>query len=138
MTSLNRLSTVLKVDAAFCLLCGLPGIVAPASLADFLLPSTPGLFGFPMRDVMLEAGILLALYAAVVFLVSRRQKPGRALVAAFTIADAGWVLGTLLLLALGSFSAWGAVVLLIVAADTALLGWLKLRLLRGDTIVATA
>jgi hypothetical protein len=130
MISLNRLSTVLRADAAFCLLCGLPGIVAPAWLAGFLLPSTPTLLGLPMRDVMLEIGILLALYAVILFLVSRR--PSRALVAAFTLADAGWVLGTLLLLALGGFSAWGAAALLVVAACTALLGWLKLRLLRGE------
>lgn len=140
MNQVNRLPAVLKADAAFCLLCGLPGIVAPGALAGFLLPDTPSLFGFAMRDVMLELGILLSLYAAIVFVVSLRQPASRALVLAFTIADAGWVLGTVLILALagGSFSLWGAIALLVVAADTAILGWLKLRHLRGGAVAALA
>jgi hypothetical protein len=140
MNPANRLPTILKADAAFCLLCGVPGIVAPGWLADFLLPSTPSLFGFAMRDVMLEVGILLALYAVVVFVVSLRQPVNRMLVSVFTIADAGWVLGTVLLLVLagGSFSLWGGVALLIVAIDTAMFGWLKLRALRGGEPTAVA
>ena len=138
MISLDRLPTVLRLDAAFCLLCALPGLAAPAWLADFLLPSAPSLLGLPMRDVMLELGILLALYAVVVFAVSRRPAPNRVLVAIFTAADVAWVLGTVLLLALASLSTWGAAALLVVAADTALLGWLKLRLLRGRTAPAAA
>ena len=51
------------------------------------------------------------------------------------VADAGWVIGTVALLALfpGSFSGWGIVALAVVAVDTGLIGLWKLGHLRRAT-----
>lgn len=139
-SSIQRHALTLQADAAFCLACGLPGLLAPDWLARFLLPGTPSPFGFPMATVMLELGLALAAYALVLFVVSRKAPAHRGLLTVFTLADGAWVLGTVLLLGLfgASFSGWGMLALLAVALDTALLGFLKLRLLRGAAPAALA
>jgi len=132
MTPDPRFTTLLRADAALCLACGLPGLVAPGWLAGFLLPSQSQLFGFPMGTVMLELGILLTVYAGLLLAVSHRAALQRPVAAVSAIADAGWVIGTLALLIAfgGSFSLWGGVALLVVALDTGLMGLWKLRSLR--------
>lgn len=138
MTSDQTIRKYLRADAAFCLVCGLPGLAAPGWLAGFLLPAQPSLFGFPMSTVMLELGIALALYAGLLAFMSFRVSRG--FVAFTVLADGAWVVGTLaLLLAFGSaFSLWGSIALLVVAADTALIGALKWRALRGAARPALA
>lgn len=135
-----RFTTILRADAALCLACGLPGLVAPTWLAGFLLPGQPQLFGFAMSTVMLEVGVLLAVYAGLLLVVSGRAALQRPVAAISAVADAGWVLGTLaLLIAFGSsFSFWGSVALLVVALDTGLMGLWKLRGLRAAAPLATA
>lgn len=128
----RRLAAVLKADAVFCLLCALPGLIGPHWLAGFLVPDTPTLFGFPMSTVMMEAGIVLALSAAALTAIALRSPVNRTLAALSAGVDAVLVAGTVLLLAIvgSAFSLWGALVLLVIAVDTALIAGLKLRALR--------
>ncbi|WP_300300496.1 hypothetical protein [Ferrovibrio sp.] len=121
---------LLRFDAALCLACGLPGLLAAGWTAKFLLPVQTGLFGLPLAGVMLGLGVALAAYAILLAVMSVR--PARGFTTFTILADGLWVLGTLaLLLGFGAaFSKAGVVVLLVIAADTALIGVLKARALR--------
>ncbi len=132
MISNTRSATLLRLDAALCAACGLPGLIAPAWLAGFLLPGQETVLGFATATVLWELGILLAAYAALLLLASAKPSLDRPVLAITAVADAGWVIGTFALVAAfpSSFSGWGMVVLAIVAFDTALIGLWKLRLLR--------
>lgn len=132
--------SLLRFDAVLCFACGLPGLLAPGWTAKFLLPDQAGLFGLPMAGVMLALGAALAAYAALLLIMSSRPLPTRGFVAFTVLADGLWVLGTLaLVVAFGAaFSLWGSVALLAIAADTALIGWLKARTLRGSSGLAAA
>lgn len=136
----RRLATILKADAAFCLACALPGLIAPGWLAGFLLPDTPEVAGFAIATVMLEVGIVLALGAAVLLLIALPATINRTLVLVSAGIDAALVAGTVLLLALagGAFSTVGALVLAVIVVDTALIAWLKLRTLRLSAPAAVA
>jgi hypothetical protein len=140
MVSDQTIRNYLRADAALCFACGLPGLVVPGWLAGFLLPGQPSLLGFPMPTVMLELGIALALYAGLLLAMSFRPASPRGFVGFTVLADGAWVAGTfILLIAFGAaFSLWGSVALLVVAADTALIGALKWRALRGAPRAAVA
>lgn len=128
-----RSATILRLDAALCAACGLPGLLAPAWMAGFLLPGQEAVLGFATPTVLWELGILLVAYAGLLLLASVRPALDRPVLAITAVADAGWVVGTFALVAAfpASFSAWGMVALAVVALDTALIGLWKLRLLRG-------
>jgi hypothetical protein len=134
------LRSLLRFDTALCLACGLPGLLAAGWTAKFLLPDQAGLLGLSMPGVMLALGAALAAYAGLLLIMSNRPQPPRGFVAFTVLADGLWVLGTLALLAVfgGAFSLWGVVALLAIAGDTALIGWLKARALRGSNGLATA
>ncbi len=140
MISTARSATILRVDAALCAACGLPGLIAPAWLAGFLLPGQETVLGFATATVMWELGILLVAYAGLLLLASRKPSLDRLVLTITAIADAGWVVGTFALVAAfpHSFSLWGMVALAIIALDTALIGLWKLRLLRSGQGVAQA
>lgn len=140
MMSKTRSATILRLDAALCAACGLPGLLAPAWLAGFLLPGQEGVLGFATATVMWELGILLVAYAGLLLLASARPALDRPVLAITAIADAGWVVGTFALIAAfpASFSAWGMAALAVVALDTALIGLWKLRLLRGHGAAVAA
>ncbi len=131
---------VLRLDAAFCYLCGLFGLVAPSWLASFLLPDTQFVLGTDTASVMFAVGIALLLYGALLFAVSQPAPVSERLVRFFAIADAGWAIATVVLLALAAavFSAWSAIALAIVAVDVGLLGALKLWALRGASLEPAA
>jgi hypothetical protein len=133
MISHARSATLLRVDAALCAACGLPGLVAPAWLAGFLLPHREFVLGLPAATVLWELGILLVAYAVLLLLASARPALDRPVLAVTAVADAGWVIGTFALVAAfpDSFSGWGIVALAVVALDTAFVGLWKLRLLRS-------
>lgn len=133
MISNTRSATILRIDAALCAACGLPGLLAPAWLVGFLLPGQETVLGFATATVLWEVGILLVAYAGLLLLASVRPALDRPVLAITAVADAGWVVGTFALVAAfpASFSAWGMVALAVVALDTALIGLWKLRLLRG-------
>lgn len=128
-----RSATILRVDAALCAACGLPGLIAPAWLGGFLLPGQETVLGLATATLLWELGILLVAYAGLLLLASVRPALDRPVLATTAIADAGWVVGTFALVAAfpGSFSAWGMVALAVIALDTALIGLWKLRLLRS-------
>lgn len=132
MISNTRSATLLRLDAALCAACGLPGLIAPAWLAGFLLPGQETVLGFATATALWELGILLVAYAGLLLLAAARPALDRPVLTITAIADAGWVLGTFALLAAfpSSFSLWGIVALAVVAFDTALIGLWKLRLLR--------
>lgn len=134
MISTARSAMILRLDAAFCAACGLPGLLAPAWLAGFLLPGQESVLGFAIATVMRELGILLVAYAGLLLLASARPSLHRPVLTITAIADAGWVVGTFALIAAfpGSFSFWGIVALIIVALDTGLVGLWKLWLLRSS------
>lgn len=134
MTFHVRTALILRCDAALCFACGLPGLLAPAWLAGFLLPHQAELLGMPAATLVWELGILLVAYAGLLLLAAARPGLDRPVLAITALADAGWVLGTLVLLGLfpAAFGGWGMLALLLVAADTALIGLWKLRQLRGS------
>lgn len=133
MISNTRIATILRFDAALCFACGLPGLIAPAWQAGFLLPQQDTVLGLPTATVLWELGILLVAYAGVLLLASAKPGLDRPVLLVSAVADAGWVLGTFALVAAfpASFSSWGIVALAVVALDTALIGLWKLRVLRG-------
>ncbi|HEX6980074.1 MAG TPA: hypothetical protein VF342_12310 [Alphaproteobacteria bacterium] len=140
MSSAQSIRTLLRVDAALCFACGLPGVAASGWLAGFLLPGQPALFGVSMPTAMLELGLLLAAYAGLLLTMAGRARIVPGFVAITVLGDGLWVLGTLVLLlaAGGAFSLWGSLALLLVAADTALLGVLKWRALNRSARPAVA
>lgn len=140
MISAARSATVLRIDAALCAACGLPGLIAPAWLAGFLLPGQDTVLGFATATVLWEVGILLVAYAGLLLLAATRPRLDRPVLAITALADAGWVIGTFALVAAfpSSFSGWGIVALAVVALDTALVGLWKLRLLRSNHGTALA
>lgn len=132
MIAPTRSATILRVDAALCAACGLPGLIAPAWLAGFLLPGQESVLGIATATLLWELGILLVAYAGLLLLAAAKPALDRPVLMITALADAGWVLGTFALIAAfpSSFSGWGMVTLAIVALDTALIGLWKLRLLR--------
>lgn len=136
MTHDPRFSTILKADAALCLACGLPGLLAPGWLAGFLLPQQPTVLGFAATPVMLALGILLAAYAGLLLFAATRRSIPRAVLMVTALADAGWVLGTvtLLLAFAGHVSLWGSIALIVIAIDTGLMGLWKLQALRRSAL----
>ena len=52
MISHARIATILRCDAALCFACGLPGLIAPAWLAGFLLPQQETVLGMPTATVL--------------------------------------------------------------------------------------
>lgn len=124
------LRRVLAVDAASCL-----GVGATCAAGAGVLA---GPLGLP-RMLLLEAGLVLLLCAAVIgWLASRREAP-RGLVLAVIAGNAAWVLGSLLLL-VSPFVApttLGALFVLAQAAAVAVLAeleWVGLR--RSEATVA--
>ncbi len=97
---------------------------------------TAGLaFGGPVADMLgvdqvwlirlLGAGLLA--FAAAVFLVARSSRPTLARWSLeISLADIGWVLGTVAVIALGWLSTTGAIVMAIVGAAVGVLGTLQL------------
>lgn len=133
MISTTRSATLLRIDAALCAACGLPGLIAPAWLAGFLLPGQESVLGLATATLLWELGILLVAYAGLLLLAAAKPALDRPVLMITALADAGWVLGTFALIAAfpASFSLWGMVALVVVAVDTALIGLWKLRLLRS-------
>ena len=140
MISNTRSATILRIDAALCAACGLPGLIAPAWLAGFLLPGQEAVLGLAAATLLWELGILLVAYAGLLLLAATKPRLDRPVLALTAMADAGWVIGTFALVAAfpSSFSIWGMVALAVVAFDTALIGLWKLRLLRGHPGAALA
>jgi len=140
MISIARSATILRIDAALCAACGLPGLIAPAWLAGFLLPGQEAVLGLAAATLLWELGILLVAYAGLLLLAATKPRLDRPVLALTAMADAGWVIGTFALVAAfpSSFSIWGMVALAVVAFDTALIGLWKLRLLRGHPGAALA
>lgn len=120
----SRLRTLLRADAALCAATGLVAAAAAAPVADLLGPDVS-------TTVVRVVGIALVLYALDLAVTSRLadrwQRPAALGAGAGNVA---WVLATVVLVVLGSFSTTGALVALGVAAVVGELGVLQLRAAR--------
>lgn len=116
------LKTILRTNAASCLLFGLLFVAIPKEIAGFLgTPPAPG--GF-----ILVIGILLILNGVHLLHVSRARQPPRGWVMYFSAGDFAWVLGTLWLAGTGLWISEpaGVAAALAVAAAVGTMGMLQL------------
>ena len=111
------LRTVLKANAAFSLLGGVVAVAAGAVVADLLDVNV-----WLVRVI----GAGLVIFAADVWWVARRPANQITTYARLvSAADASWVVGTVVVIALGLVSTAGAIVLAVVAAAVADFGALQ-------------
>lgn len=115
---------LLRADSALCAVCGSVAVLAAGSVADLLGPDVS-------TTVVLLVGLALVLYAVDLAVTSRTadrwQRP--AAIGA-GMGNVGWVLATVVLVALGVFSTAGAVVALVIAAPVGGLGVRQLLAVR--------
>ncbi len=119
---LRRPATLLRLDAALCALHGLPAVVAAPAVADALGPDVP-------TAAVLVVGVVLLGYAADLALLSRSRWVRPATLVA-GIGSLTWEVAVLGLVVLGVFSTGGAVLALVSAFATGVLGVLQLRSVR--------
>ena len=123
--TIARLRTLLRVDSAICLGGGAAMAVFAGPLADAL--------GTGHVNVLRAFGIGMVAYGVGLVLASRANTRVVATAGVETaIADALWVLGTIVLIALGAFSATGAAIAAVAALPVAWLGVSKTLARRLD------
>ena len=124
-TITNRSRLVLRANAAFSTVGGLIAVVAAGWLSD--------VSGIDHVAITRLGGIGLLLFAADVFRQSRlpEHKLPFALLQT-SIADASWVIATVVVLALVDFTGWGVAGAIVIAAAVADFGavqlWLRSKL----------
>lgn len=124
MASIN---TILRLNAASCIGFGAMFIALPGTVAAFLAsPPAPSWLIAALGAVLVVNGIHL-LHSA------RRDPPASGLLLYFSLGDAAWVAGTLLLIVLGLWinSPLGIAAALAVAAGVGAMGWLQYRAWQG-------
>ena len=128
-TITNRSRLVLRANAAFSTVGGLIAVVAAGWLSD--------VSGIDHVAITRLGGIGLLLFAADVFRQSRlpEHKLPFALLQT-SIADASWVIATVVVLALVDFTAWGVAGAIVIAAAVADFGAMQLWL-RSKLVGAT-
>ena len=104
----RRLRTVLRLNAAFSTVTGVVALVAGGPVADLLGVDQVWLIR------LLGAG-LLAFAAAVVQIARSEPAALRQGAAAVSVGDLGWVLGTVVVVAVGWLSTAGVVVMAVIA-----------------------
>lgn len=121
----------LRTNASFSGLSGLTFIVAAPWLATWLAPAVPTLFGLPLAAWLALLGAGLLLFAGAVWWVARQTPISRPLAQLIIGLDAGWVLGSALLLLLaGSWlTAVGQITVIVLAIIVALLALWQFRTL---------
>ena len=109
---------VLLADAVSCAACGVLQVVAAGS--------TPQLLALPSA-LLLETGLFLLVYAAVVVFVGTRAPVPRAIVGLFIFGNLGWALACVLLLAGGWVhpGGWGIAYVVLQAATVGVLAELQ-------------
>jgi len=119
---MDRLRLVLRLNAASCILFGLLFVVAPGSVATFLADRT-----IAPAAVVLVLGVALLANGGALLATARAQSPRRAMVRFFSVGDALWVVGTVILIACGVWidRSAGIVAALAVAAFVGSAGWLQ-------------
>ncbi len=130
---MNRLRPVLRLNAASCLLFGLLFIAVPSPVAAFLADRNPA-----PEWLIMGLGIGLLLNGLGLFITARAPLPNRIMVRFFSIGDALWVLGTLVLLASGIWidRVPGGVAALAVAAFVGAAGWMQWAAVSGSKGIA--
>ena len=122
---------VLLADAVSCAACGALQVAATEPVAQLLaLPSA----------LLLETGLFLLVYAAVVAFVGTRTPVPRTIVGLCIVGNLGWALACVLLLASGTLhpSAWGTAYVVMQAVTVVLLAelqWLGLRQAQPERIL---
>ncbi len=118
-----HINTILRLNGASCLGFGALFLAAPSKVAHFLAsPPAPAWLIATLGGVLLLNGVHL-LHSA------RRDPPRPGLVLYFSIGDASWVFGTLLLILTGLWinSTAGMAAAMAVAAMVGAMGWLQYR-----------
>jgi len=118
--------TVLKLNAASCLLFGLGFLIFPGAVAAFLgAPPAP-----PTLILALGAGLVLN--GGLILTTARKDAPSAGWVAFFALGDGLWVLGTLVLILSGLWitSTAGIAAAIAVAAMVGLFGLMQFRHVR--------
>ena len=109
---------VLQADAVSCAACGVLQVAATGPMAQLMaLPSA----------LLLETGLFLLVYAAVVVFVGTRAPVPRAIVGLFIFGNLGWALACVLLLAGGWVhpGGWGIAYVVLQAATVGVLAELQ-------------
>jgi hypothetical protein len=120
------LRRTLQANSVFSLLAGTLLVVDAGPIAAFI--------GLPAAWILIDVGVLCLVYAALLFLATRRSPIARGHALAFVIADAAWVVASAAIL-LGGWAplttagVWAVLIVAdIVAVFTALqyVGWRRL------------
>ena len=134
-TTVSRSRLVLRANAAFSTVGGLIAVVAAGWLSD--------VSGIGHVLVTRLGGVGLLLFAADVYRQSRLPE-GKLPFALLqtSIADASWVIATVVVLALVDFTTWGVVGAIVIAIAVADFGatqlWLRSKLVGSGPAVAPA
>jgi len=123
---MSRLRSVLLLNGASCVIFGLLFSLAPASVATFLADT-----GVAPEALIVALGVGLLINGLALFATARASMPNRRMVMFFSGGDALWVIGTLVLVATGT---WidripGIAAALSVALVVGAFGWLQWRAL---------
>ena len=123
----THLAKILYVNAATSALLGLVLAVDAAPLAVWLVPWQGEVFGLGAEALTRLTGVGLLPFAALVAWAARNVAARRTAIAVIFVADVGWVLGSLLLLALAphAFSALGLAAVAVGAAAVAVFAWFE-------------
>lgn len=118
MTAIS-IRTVLRANAASCLVFGLIFAVAPGAVAAFV--------GDPPALLVRIVGVGLILNATHLLIAAHRPILRRTEIGHFVIGDAAWAVATLALIATGTWitAPAGIAASLVVAAMVAAFGWLQ-------------
>lgn len=132
---MKRLRLVLMLNGSSCVIFGLLFILAPSSVAAFLADKAAA-----PTALILALGVGLLVNGLALFATSRASEPNRRMVGFFSFGDALWVVGTLVLVATGT---WidrmpGIAAALSVAVVVGTFGWLQWRALAQRTFSAAS
>jgi hypothetical protein len=130
----NSLKNALLLNAALCVLVGAVLIIEATSIA-VLISATPG--GIP-ESLLIGAGIVLLLFAADLAFVATRRPVHNGWAKMLTLADAGFVAATpvIMLTAAPWLSGWGHLLLLDLALISLFCAICQWRGLRRETGMA--
>jgi hypothetical protein len=128
----TRLKIALGANAAFSALSGILFTLAAPAVAGVMLVGSVSLLGLGEVALLRLLGVGLLLFAAFVAWTAWHARPLAPMVMAISIADFGWVIGSMFLLAITAsvFTASGIVAVAAVAGLVLVFGVLQLGALR--------
>ena len=94
----TKLKRALGANAMFSALSGVALVLAAPIAAELLFSMPLSVFGFGAVTILRMVGIGLILFALAVGWAGRQERPVAPIVTAISLADFGWVIGSVLLL----------------------------------------